>query len=243
MARLLASAAICLAQAAVAAAQEGSACSEGGNYADVIYGFEAGADGQFATNPGSTATGAYQFTYGTLASLGYIDESASKHPPSGAGSWDGVVWTGQDGVWSRDQFMANMAAQDTALSRLTQSNLASISGSYTAGEMINGVPISDGGAAAAAHMLGAGGFNKWAASGFTAAGLDPAIAAAHGMSPDEYNDHMMRRVAAGGCHDPADIQSSSTPVQDIPEIYLMPWATPNMVPAITPGQIRSLLAS
>lgn len=139
-------------------ASSGGQC-ESDNYGEAVLGFEGGGN-QYATNPNSTATGSYQFLFGTLVELGYIEAGQSR-PPSGAGDWAGIVWTGQDGVYSRDQFMASTEAQDAALERFTSQNLSAISGSYEAGQVVDGVPMSDGGAALAAHMLGAGGFNAW----------------------------------------------------------------------------------
>lgn len=216
-----------------AGSSDASACSGDGNYAAGVLGFEGGGDPR-ATNPGSTATGSYQFLYGTLVNLGYIEPGQDK-PPAGAGNWDGIRWTGKDGVYSRDQFMSSQSAQDNALAAFTNQNLAAISGSYSDGQVINGVPMTSGGAALAAHMLGSGGFNKWAASGFSPSGLDAGIAAAHGWTPEEYQNHLMKRVAAGGCFDPGLIESPSELVQDLPEIFLMPWDAAYQVPPILPG--------
>jgi hypothetical protein len=230
-----------LAQGASEAGESASNCdAEGGSYSDVITRFESGGRLD-ATNDDSTATGKYQFLYGTLAELGYIEKSASNQPPPGAGEWSNVVWTGQDGIHSRADFMASEAAQNAALDRFTQNNLTAISGTFTEGQIINGIPMTSGGAAAAAHMLGSGGFNKWAASGFSAAGLDAGIAAAHGMTPEEYNNHLMKRVAAGGCFDPGDIKSSGGAMEDIPAIFLMPFGEGVARPRVGPGQLQSLL--
>lgn len=218
--------------------EDGGQC-ESSNYGEAVLGFEGGGD-PYATNPTSTATGSYQFLFGTLVDLGYIEPGQST-PPKGSGDWSGIVWTGQDGVYSRDQFMSSSSAQDNALDRFTSQNLSSISDRYTAGEVINGVPMSDGGAALAAHMLGAGGFQQWAASGFSASGLDADIAAAHGWTQEEYLDHLMGRVAAGGCYDPSMIDSSGSGElqQDLPEIFLMPWEPAYTIPPLLPGTVAA----
>lgn len=230
-----------LALPAAAYAQDmGGDCGEGSDYGALVRGGESGAAGYSATNPGSTATGAYQFTYGTLVDLGYINGSASKHPGPGAGDWSGVVWTAESGVSSRAEFMANQGSQDRAIGKFTSKQLGAISNSYTPGQMVNGVAMSNGGAAYAAHMLGSGGFNKWAASGFSASGLDPKIAAAHGWTPEQYNAHLMKRVAEGGCFDPGDIAMGNDEIDDLPEIFLMPWKPMQRAPVIMPGQLRSL---
>ncbi|MBW3243551.1 hypothetical protein KUV57_12835 [Epibacterium sp. DP7N7-1] len=217
----------------------GSGECEDSNYSEAVLGYEGGGD-PYATNPSSTATGSYQFLFGTLVDLGYISPGQST-PPAGAGNWSGIVWTGKDGVYSRDQFMSSSSAQDNALAEFTNKNLASVSGSYTAGQVVNGVPLSNGGVALATHMLGAGGFQKWAASGFSASGLDADIAAAHGWTQEEYLNHLMGRVAAGGCYDPSMIDSSGSGelTQDLPEIFLMPWEPAYKVPPILPGTITS----
>jgi hypothetical protein len=238
--------AICIVAASPALAQD-PACPAGdmeGGFAEYIMGIEGGSLGYAATTVLGTATGAYQFTYETLGDLGYIDLERSnpangRNPSFGAGEWSGVVWTGVDGVMSREQFLSNPAAQDRAFQKLTSTNLSRISGSWTPGQVVNGIPLTAGGVAAAAHMLGAGGFNDWAASGFTAAGLNPKSAAANRMTPERFNEHLMNRVARGGCFDPDDIQISAEGIGDIPEIFLMPWTPRMLAPIVMPGQIRS----
>jgi len=215
-----------------------SSTAEGSDYGSYILGMEGGAAAWTATNPSSTATGAYQFLFGTLQDMGYISSSSSK-PPNGAGDWSGTIWTGQDGVWSREQFMASQAAQNAALERFTQQNLGAISGSWTPGQVVNGIPLTAGGVAAATHMLGAGGFNQWAASGFSPSGLDASIAAAHGWTPEQYNQHLMGRVAGGGCFDPGDIQPGEEGVGELPEVFLMPWQARPTSAVMMPGQWRS----
>lgn len=217
-------------------------CGEGGDYGEYIRSIESGAQGYSATNPGSTATGAYQITLGTLQSLGYI--SSYSGPASryfGNSSWDGVVWTGLDGVRSREQFMANHGAQDRAMAELTRRNLQSVAGSYTPGQVVNGIPLTSGGVAAAVHMLGAGGFRQWAASGFSASGLNATHAANHNWTPEQYNQHIMNRVASGGCMDPNDIAIGEDSITALPEIFLMPWEGREGSPVIMPGSFASVL--
>lgn len=228
--------------AANASLAQDEACASGdveGGYGQMIMGMEGGSLGYAATTTLGTATGAYQFTYATLGSLGYIDLAASSLPSFGGGEWSGVVWTGKDGVMSRDQFLSNHAAQDRAFQEFTSKNLASVQSSWTPGQVVNGIPLTAGGVAAATHMLGAGGFNQWAASGFSAEGLDPSAAAANRMTPEQWNEHLMKRVAKGGCFDPGDIQISAEGIGDLPEIFLMPWTPRMMAPIVMPGQLRS----
>lgn len=216
-----------------------SAGAEGADYGSYILGKEGGAAGWTATNPDSTATGAYQFLYGTLKELGYIDAASPETMPKGAGDWSGSIWTGQDGIWSREQFMASQAAQNAALDRFTQNNLSAISGNWSPGQVVDGIPLTAGGVAAATHMLGAGGFNTWAASGFSPSGLDAGIAAAHGWTPEQYQQHLMGRVAGGGCFDPGDIQPGEEGVGELPEVFLMPWQARQNAAVLLPGQIRT----
>lgn len=201
-----------------------------GNYADLIGAGEGGqgAGAWSATNPGSTATGRYQFLYDNFVRYGYIDGSRSTRPRAGAGEWTGVVWTGKDGVYSRSDYMNNHAAQDNMLNLYTQDNWNSISGSTPLGSTVNGVPITQGGALYAAHMLGAGAYNTWAACGYQPQCLDADIAAAHGWTLQEYNDHLMKRMAEGGGTDPSLVASSGgnggvTDSIDWLDLNLMPW--------------------
>ncbi|MFG6082243.1 hypothetical protein ACEUZ9_002887 [Paracoccus litorisediminis] len=219
------------------AVSSGGNCAADGSYKDLVLGKEGGAAGYAATNPKSTATGAYQFLYGTLKSIGAI-QSGPSSVPSGAGEWPSdVVWNPEFGS-SREDFMNNPAAQDRALEIFTQQNLATVAGKWNEGEIINGVPMTSGGVALATHMLGTGGFQKWADSGFSASGLDAGIAAAHGWTPDQYNDHLMGRVAAGGCYDPNMIAiSDASAKMELPQIYLMEWAIPGAVSVVLPGQL------
>lgn len=219
-------------------------CGPDNDFGAYIRSIESGPMGGRATNPGSTATGYYQFTIGTLQSLGYVQSWTG--PVSnlfGNSSWDTVVWTGRDGINSREDFMNNGAAQSRAFAELTQRNLQAVSGSWTPGQVVNGVALTEGGVAAATHMLGAGGFRQWAASGFSPSGLSASIAAAHNWTPEQYNNHLMNRVARGGCLDPNTITSApgSDPITQLPEIFLMPFVARPGAPVILPGQLASVL--
>lgn len=221
-------------------------CTED-DYGAYIRKVESGGQGYSATNPTSSATGAYQFTIGTLKSLGFITHIPG--PASsyfGSSSWEGVVWSDSAramGVNSRSDFMANHHAQDVAFSRLTQQNLSAVSNSWSPGSVVNGVRMTPGGVAAAVHMLGAGGFKRWAASGFSPSGLNAAHAAAHGWTPEQYNKHLMNRIAQGGCMDPSSIAMSDEGIHEIaelPEIFLMPFNARQGPTPILPGQLVSL---
>jgi|GEM_PF-3205864 len=219
------------------------------SYADIVMGFEAAASKPWhSTNPSSSATGAYQLTAAALVDAGFITKASSGNAGKGTSSWSGVVWTDKAqalGVNSRDDFFNNQNAQNVAFAAFTQTNVNYVKQFYTPGQVVNGVPMSDGAAGVAAHMLGMGGFQKWAESGFSPSGLNAADAAAHNMSPEEYNNHLMQRMAAGGCADPSLIEQAeeggAADVDKIPEIILMPWKPDQRPATIMPGQIRSLL--
>lgn len=199
----------------------GGNCPAGSSYADMVAGGEGGAAGQYATNPGSTATGTYQFTFGTLQDLGFISSDSPAPTSFGESDWNNVIWTGKSGVTSRKGFMDSESAQKTALNDLTARNLKATAGSWSPGQSVDGVELTDGGVAYASHMLGAGGFNKWAASGFSPSGLDAKIAAAHGWTPEEYQAHLVKRLAEGSCTDPGEIGNGEN--EDLPPVYLMDW--------------------
>lgn len=199
-----------------------------GNYADLVSRREGGGRIDATTRLGS-ASGKYQFTYGTLKDLGFIESGPNNVPP-GAGEWAGVRWTGKGGVYSRQQFLNNETAQDLALGEFTQSNWNRIQSHVPVGTTVNGVQMTQGGALFAAHMLGNGGFNQWASCGFQASCLDADQASANNMTKEQLQAHMMRRLAEGGGYDPSVIASSGggalgggTPVTPPPSIVLMPW--------------------
>lgn len=237
---LAASLCLCLPVSALGQTAGGLDCEGGGSYSDLLKKAEGGAKLWHATNPDSTATGAYQFTFGTLKELGFIKSGAL--PAFGEGSWAGVEWTGKGGVYSRDDFFNNQAAQDLALSDLTTRNLETVSSDWSEGMEVDGVPMTAGGVAFATHMLGAGGFKQWAASGFTPAGLDADRAAEHNMSLDEYQNHFVKRLAEGGCMDPGMISSGAGngDVGPMAEVGLMPWGVPVAAAIIMPGDLQSL---
>lgn len=219
-------------------------CDGSQSYADLVAKYEGGGKGASATNPDSTASGSYQFTFGTLKELGFIKSGST--PGFGEDSWSGVEWTGKGGVYSRDDFFKSNAAQDLALSELTEKNLKAVEGLWE-GKTVNGVPLTAGGVAFATHQLGAGGFQAWAASGFTSAGLNPTHAKGHhkGLSEAEaleaYQNHFVNRLAKGGCMDPGIISSGESDIGPMAEVGLMPWDEHKMaVRPIFPGQLQSL---
>lgn len=233
----------CLIAFASTAAAQALDCDGGESYSDYIGRIEGGGKGYSATNPTSSATGKYQFLLGTLKELGYVsgyEGGASQY--FGDSDWSGVKWTGKDGITSREAFMNSPGAQDNAFAEFTQKNLDAVSGSWIPGATVNGVTMTPGGVAAATHMLGAGGFKRWAASGFTPAGLDSTHASNHGWTPERYNDHLMGRVATAGCMDPGDITPSGNDlIDEIPEIFLMPFERQPGTAPYLPGSFTSAI--
>lgn len=196
----------------------------GTEYADMVLGGEGGGNWA-ATNllQESTASGAFQFTYGTLQDLGYIsaDSRSVGTDMYGPGEWEGVTWTGLDGVNSRMDFLNNQAAQVSALARFTDNNLNIINADY--GSVVNGVPLTPGGVGYASHFLGAGGFKQWASCGYQPSCL-PAAALAGNQSytPETMNEMLMGRMAEGAGVDPSCIDAGQFD-GFIPPVVLMPW--------------------
>lgn len=230
IAKTLALSAVLLASVPVSAFA--SCASDGGTgtgatYADMVLAGEGGGNWQATNLLGeSTATGAYQFTYGTLQELGYIshDSRAVGTDMYGAGEWQGVTWTGKDGINSRTDFLNSQSAQVNALTDFTERNLAAINADYSS--TANGVPVTPGGVGYAAHFLGAGGYQQWASCGHQPQCL-PAAALASNSSytPETMNDMLMGRMAEGAGVDPSCIDPSLHEGQELPGIALMPWTT------------------
>lgn len=198
----------------------GGVDAAGQGYNDMVLAHEGGGAGFGATTTLGSATGAYQFTYATLKDLGYISAGPGT-VPFGAGEWpDSVVWTGQHGVNSRADFLANENAQNAALGIYTDRALSRVNADY--GSEANGVPITPGGAAFTAHMLGAGGYNQWASCGYQAECL-PNVWEANKMTQEQLQNHLMGRMAKGAGVDPGCISSEGFE-GEIPTIVLMPWS-------------------
>ena len=210
--------------AAASCTSDGGTGSSGTDYADMVLGGEGGGNWQATNLLGeSTATGAFQFTYGTLQDLGYISENSRPvgRDMYGAGEWEGVTWTGLDGINSRTDFLNSQAAQVSALSRFTQGNLDIINADYNSSA--NGVQLTPGGVGYASHFLGAGGFNQWASCGYQSSCLpSAALAANSSYTPETMNDMLMGRMAEGAGVDPSCIDASQFE-GEIPMLVLMPW--------------------
>lgn len=58
-----------------------------------------------------SGTGAYQLSFYALEKMGYIAPN-QKHPGFGPGDWGRVIWTGKDGIRSRNQLMLSHQVQD-----------------------------------------------------------------------------------------------------------------------------------
>lgn len=209
---------------AMASCEAGNGTGTGDAYANMVLGGEGGGNWQATNLLGeSTATGAFQFTYGTLQELGYIssDSRSVGEDMYGAGEWEGVTWTGLDGVNSRTDFLNNQAAQVSALSRFTENNLTTINADYSTSA--NGVPLTPGGVGYASHFLGAGGFNQWASCGYQPSCLPAAALAANSSyTAETMNEMLMGRLAEGAGVDPSCINPGLFE-GEIPAMALMPW--------------------
>jgi hypothetical protein len=68
-------------------------------------------------------------------------------------------WTGKDGVWSREDFLNNQQAQETAVRTLAEKNWNTIQRlnlDQYVGQTINGVEITESGLLGGAHLKGVG---------------------------------------------------------------------------------------
>lgn len=213
----------------VALASPATSSEDGGsgNYADLVKQQESGGDYGATTTLG-TASGAYQFTFATLKGLGMVKSGST--PAFGEGEWSGVEWTGKHGINSRADFLASQSAQDAVFSEFTSNNWGTISSSVPVGDTVNGVPMTQSGALHAAHMLGAGGFNQWASCGYQPQCLNMSQASANNMTREQFQAHLMKRVAEGGGYDASMVLNGEFGedgvVQEIPMVGLMDWKAP-----------------
>lgn len=213
-------------------------CDGTQSYDDLIRKFEKGA---LYYNPISTATGDFQFVFQNFVRYGYIDPigrdgNPVQKPPAGEGEWSNVRWTGKDGIHSRMDYVNSSTAQANMLSSFTTDNLTQIQGKWE-DQIVDGVPLTAGGVGAASHMMGAGAFNAWANSGFSPSGLSAKIASDHNMTQAQYQEHLLKRIAAGGCYDPSIIDATSLATAvDFPGIVLIDHRLGDAYPPNLPGQ-------
>ncbi len=80
--------------------------------------------------------------------------------------------------------------------RFTNRNLNSFESAArnAIGSTVAGRPVTTDGLLSAAHFLGSAGMNRWAASGFTAAGLPASVVAANGGSSAKLNEYLLNRM-------------------------------------------------
>lgn len=204
------------------------------------------------TTPLGTATGAYQLPYAALKDAGYVADGGT--PAFGAGEWPNVKWTGKKGIWSRADFLNSIEAQDDAFASNTNMNWNYIKNKVPLGQTINGITMTKEGALSAAHMMGMGGFEQWAGCNFQSSCLIADHAAANNMTLEEYQAHLMKRVAEGGGMDPGDIvigeddgdgdgqSDGDGNASEIPSAFLMPIAPASGAPAtpLMPGSLSKL---
>jgi hypothetical protein len=198
----------------------------GMEYAEMVLGGESSGDWETHNkNEESTATGAFQFTYGTLQTLGYIKKEGSRTVGSdmyGPGEWQGKInWTGKDGVTSRVSFMKNKAAQVNALKKFTELNLKSINPDYSTSA--NGIQLTPGGVGYASHFLGDGGFKQWRSCNYQPECIPKkALESNKDFNRETLNQMLMERMAEGAGVDPSCIDASQFEGEITP-VILMPW--------------------
>jgi hypothetical protein len=117
--------------------------------------------------------GAYQFGEPALVDLGFY----AGDPTPDVNDWTGG-WTGKVGVHSRDDFLASVAAQDQAMREwldllwryATHSDLRL---DVYVGRSVNGIPITQSGVLAGAHLVGIFGVAAFLRSNGAEDTLDP----------------------------------------------------------------------
>lgn len=167
-----------------------------------VMGPESGRDYTIMNFVTGSAAGAYQIIPSTLADLGYT------YSTNGSWNWNSVAWTGKSqsmGVSTLDDFRFSAAGhrlQDTAFDEFTDRNWQALSGTAKSniGKVVNGVVVTEGGLLSAAHFLGAGGMNNFAANGFDGSNLNnlSAILRQNGFADvARLNRYVMQRIAGG----------------------------------------------
>lgn len=167
-----------------------------------VMGKESGRDYSVMNFITGSAAGAYQFIPSTLADLGYT------YSTNGSWNWNSVGFTGKSqamGVSSLDDFRFTQAGhrlQDQAFDEFTDRNWRALSGTAKSsiGKVVNGVVVTEGGLLSAAHFLGAGGMNNFAANGFDGSNLNnlSAILRQNGFADvARLNRYVMQRIASG----------------------------------------------
>lgn len=165
---------------------------------DKITGAESGGNYAIFNQAGTTqALGRYQFLPSTFSGLGYTTYNGG--PKSKWSSYTFNETARAAGVNSLSDLRyseAGKGLQDAAFNRFTNNNLNSFSSTTRGaiGSTVAGRPVTTDGLLSAAHFLGAGGLNKWAASGFSAAGLPPGVVAANGGNAAKLNEYLLNRM-------------------------------------------------
>jgi murein DD-endopeptidase MepM/ murein hydrolase activator NlpD len=142
-------------------------------YRDAVMGPESGRRYHKLNVVTGKAAGAYQFMPQTLADLGYT------YSINDEWDWESVRFSSKSatmGVNTLDDFLnteAGRRLQDQAFDDFTAKNWRTLNSTTKSqvGEVVNGVVVTEGGLLSAAHFLGAGGLNRFVASGYTGASL------------------------------------------------------------------------
>ncbi len=134
-----------------------------GNYEDFLHALgyrESG--GRYNIENQFGYLGKYQMGEMALKDAGYY-----KGDPTRKNDWIGE-WTGKDGVWSKEDFLNNPAAQENAIREFHRKMWSYIKAAGLhryIGRTIGGVQITESGLLGGAHLLGVGGLRKFILSG------------------------------------------------------------------------------
>lgn len=168
-------------------------------YINHVTGTESGGNYAIFNTSGTTqAMGRYQFLPSTFAGLGYMSYTGGDKR-----QWSSYTFTNEArsaGVNSLQDLRYSEAGhrlQDAGMVRFTDRNLSSFSSTArnSIGSTVAGRPISTDGLLSAAHFLGSGGLNSWAASGFSASALPDSVVAANGGNRAKLNEKLLNRMA------------------------------------------------
>lgn len=108
--------------------------------------------------------GKYQFGELALRDIGYYTYDGTS-----ANDWKAAFWTGKNGVDNRAEFLANHAAQESAIREYMELQWDYLKNVWAyEGQTLNGVKITESGMLAGAHLVGAGNMANYLTSGAAA---------------------------------------------------------------------------
>lgn len=146
-----------------------------GAFLDALGERESGGD--YAAVNSLGYLGKYQFGELALIDVGYyVADGTAKN------DWKPASWTGKDGVHSKNDFLADHAAQESAIRAYMDLQWSYLGDAQDyVGQTVHGVTVSASGLLAAAHLLGAG-----TVRGFLKSNGKSVPADAYGTSLTEY---------------------------------------------------------